>query len=73
MTEPMKLWRFEDAPPFFKHLSTNGGDEDWVLLVPPGVDVPFWVEINGAGHFGACCTDRYVMADGSEVFIGSHA
>jgi hypothetical protein len=73
VTQPMKLWRFQDAPVYLQQLSTNGGDEDWVLLVPAGVDAPFWVEINGACHFGACCTDRYQLTDASEVYIGCHA
>jgi hypothetical protein len=71
--EPMKLWRFEDAPEHLQELSTNGGDEDWLLLVPPGQDAPFWVERNGLGHFGICNTDQFQLPDGSEVFIRCHA
>jgi len=28
------VWPFEDAPKDLQKLSTNGGDEDWLALVP---------------------------------------
>lgn len=31
---PIRVWRFEDAPEEFRRLSRCGGDEDWVAHVP---------------------------------------
>lgn len=28
------LWKFRDAPTEYRLLSENGGDEDWLMLVP---------------------------------------
>lgn len=30
----IKVWQFSEAPTFLKNMSTNGGDEDWVIAVP---------------------------------------
>jgi hypothetical protein len=35
------MWNFKDAPEEFKNISTNGGDEDWVALVPEKAYFPF--------------------------------
>lgn len=29
----IKIWRFKDAPEIYRNLSTNGGDEDWVVVM----------------------------------------
>lgn len=34
MAMEVKIWRWEDAPQHLKNLSTNGGDEDFVVLIP---------------------------------------
>lgn len=33
-TNMIMCWRFEDAPILFQELSTHGGDEELVFLVP---------------------------------------
>lgn len=73
---PIAVWRFEDAPVFLQDLSTNGGDEDWLAVVPDylveeGYYIP-WLEVPA---FGCCCVDRYPHPEtpGFEVVIGSHA
>lgn len=32
----IRVWNFYDAPEEFRSLSTNGGDEDWIAVLPPG-------------------------------------
>ena len=36
MKKPPKIeiYRFEDAPQDLQDMSTNGGDEDWIAIVP---------------------------------------
>jgi len=70
----IKVWRFEDAPAEYQALSTNGGDEDWVVFVPDGfaeVHIPFLVE-GGSGSIGCWCIEEHAVK-GGKVCIGSHA
>ena len=74
MSEPVTVWAFADAPHDLQELSTNGGDEDWLALVPADFvrqhGVPLWLE---TPPFGRCCVDEYPQPDGSMVLIGCHA
>jgi hypothetical protein len=74
VSEPIKVWRFNEAPAEYRELSCNGGDEDWVALVPAGFTYPehvIWLEPGSA--FGCCDVERHAMPDGSFVYIGCHA
>jgi len=33
--EPIKIWKFEDAPKALRDLSSRGGHEDLLILIPP--------------------------------------
>jgi hypothetical protein len=68
------VWPFHDAPEELKALSTNGGDEDWVALVPAKLvkdyesqGEPAWIRA-----LGVCDVDCYDYLD-MKVYIGSHA
>lgn len=71
------VWDFDKAPTELKALSTNGGDEDWLVLVPPAykdryMNCQHW--INSLGSCGE--PDEHTVIIGGEewtVFIGSHA
>ena len=65
----IKVWAFYDAPEEYQKLSTNGGDEDWVALVPKGMDRPDWV---GSEAFGCCDVAAYPI-EGGTIHIGCHA
>ena len=70
----IRVWRFHDAPEEYRNLSTNGGDEDWLALVPPAFNerhiyIP-WLNV---GSFGACDVDEYPLESGAIVYIGCHA
>lgn len=70
----IRVWRFEDAPEELRNLSTNGGDEDWIALIPPklaGEYIP-WL---ARGPFGVCDVDNYEHPElpGYKVKIGCHA
>ena len=43
---PVVIWNFSDAPQSLKDLSQNGGDEDYLLLIPRfELDfLPSWLE-----------------------------
>ena len=71
---PILVWRFEDAPKALRELSNNGGDEDWVALVPVFLaDADTYIGwIEGSG-FGCCDVEQHKLEDGSIVYIGAHA
>ncbi len=73
MKNLIKVWRFEDAPKKYRKLSTSGGDEDWVVLLPKELYQSdcFWV--GWLGHIDTCHEpDLFEQKDGSAVYIGSH-
>ena len=70
MTNPIKVWEFDDAPPHLRDLSTNGGDEDWLVLIPAGRTRPHWTEVS---PFVVCGVDEHHQPDGSLVLIAYHA
>lgn len=34
MKTPITIWRYQDAPKYLQKLSTHGGDEDWLAIIP---------------------------------------
>ncbi len=72
MTEPIKVWRWRDAPEDYRALSRHGGDEDWVALIPKGYlgGPPEWAE--SGTPFGHCDVSQHFTNDGM-VLIGAHA
>lgn len=68
---PWHLWPFDDAPRALRDLSENGGDEDWILVVPKGEHTPVWAEEGGA--FGCCTVEQHELPCGQRVLIGCHA
>ena len=79
LTHPMPraiiVWDFEDAPPELKALSTHGGDEDWLALVPMQMADRYigWMTEPAFG----CCSVEDHFADSQriryQVVIGAHA
>lgn len=72
-TKMIKVWRFEDAPKKYQKLSQNGGDEDWIALVPQCManDWIGWLEEGTI--FGCCCVHQYTLKNGDVIRIGCHA
>lgn len=68
---PWLLWPFSDAPVQLQALSQNGGDEDWILVVPAGEQVPFFAE--EGSRFGCCTVEVHELSCGRRVLIGCHA
>lgn len=60
------IWNFDDAPEPLKNLSPHGGDEDFVIVVPPGLTLPPWITPWQEMSF-------HTLHDGSVVMIGCHA
>lgn len=78
LRQSVVVWRFRDAPAHLRALSTNGGDEDYVLLCRDGVfgatqerapSIP-WAE--EGGRFGCFRVEEHRI-DGAWVLIGCHS
>lgn len=67
----IKIFPFHAAPEGLAELSTNGGDEDWIAVVPAGFDVPFFLE--EGGRFGCCTVEKHEHWSGCKILIGCHA
>lgn len=65
------VWSFYDAPGELRCLSNHGGDEDWIALLPAGMDRPSWME--SGSSFGCCDVSEHELEDGRRVYIGAHA
>ena len=66
----IKVWQFEDAPKKYQRLSTNGGDEDWIVFVPKELEKEF---ISWLPRIDTCEEpDVFKVARGT-IHIGSHA
>lgn len=77
--DQITLWPFCEAPLQYRQLSSHGGDEDWIMVVPDNLlTVP-------CGHsivankieplkraIGICDTSEH-RVDGATVFIGAHS
>ena len=71
MRDPIKVWSFYDAPEEYQKLSGHGGDEDWLALLPPGIEQPLWAE--SGTSFGVCDVSSHPLPSGQTVLIGAHA
>jgi hypothetical protein len=74
---PITVYRFENAPKELQALSTNGGDEDWLAIVPKHLKDEWigWLEEGSA--FGRCCVEIHEHPNpnkrGYQIRIGCHS
>lgn len=65
----IRIWSFKDAPEELRALSENGGDEDWIALIPD--------ELYESGNYWWLerCANfiEYHPIPGFVVCIGSHS
>ena len=70
---PIIVWQFHEAPLELQELSTNGGDEDWLAILPPSNPIPpIWMD---SSLYGCCSVYEYPhpTKEGYIICIGSHA
>jgi len=75
LTEAITVYRFCDAPADLRALSTHGGDEDWVVVLPPSFaeDPPDWLTGHGFGNGWLPDLMDHPTLPGWKVCIGAHA
>jgi hypothetical protein len=71
LPEHIKIFAFYDAPEELRMLSQNGGDEDWIAIIPPRWQVPAFLEEGGS--FGCCTVQEAQHWSGCTILIGCHA
>ena len=73
--EPILVWSFKNAPNEFRNLSENGGDEDWVAVIPPNSVNKYISWMDEGTPFGCCNVEYYKHPNknGYQVAIGSHS
>lgn len=68
----IRVWSFDRAPHHLQRLSTAGGDEDWLIYVPPKAvkdDTPlYWIENLDSGHKPQVIN----LPSGAQIYIVSH-
>lgn len=69
------LWAFRDAPEELRALSEHGGDEDWLLLIPPKHADGYFPWAEDCGWMGCAGVDEYAhpTLEGWRVRIGAHS
>lgn len=67
------LWLWKQAPERYRQLSTNGGDEDYVILCTSSSRFDDWDQAESlARRLAVCDFDKYEHEDGT-VWITCHA
>lgn len=71
----IRVWRFQDAPVNLRGLSSNGGDEDWLALLPKEMKNDYIPWMESGSNFGCCDVSEYDVPSMPEFFvrIGSHS
>lgn len=66
--QPIKVWRFADAPKEYRELSEHGGDEDWVIFVPDTLADEYLDWLESYVHYS-----EPQQVDGGNLYITAHA
>jgi len=64
------VWPFGEAPLELRNLSLNGGDEDWLVVVPAALNLSY---IPWADTYGLHQVERWDLGEDGCVIIWSHA
>ena len=70
---PILVWRFHQAPEEIKDLANQGGDEDWIALVPPDMAEAWLPWAETGSPFGVCEVAEIKLADGGKILVGTHS
>jgi hypothetical protein len=75
MDKSIKVWVWDDAPGDLQVLYNQGGDENWLVLIPKEIvgevleyGVPFWIEAMDSLRE----PKQFTHDNGDVVFVGSH-
>ncbi len=66
-----KIWRFADAPQHYREQSSNGGDEDYVVFIPDGLEL--WPLDHGGDYVPGWGHCDHLEVSGGTLLIFAHA
>lgn len=66
------VWKFRDAPKYYREISENGGDEDWIAFVPDAMKDDYIGFLEEGSAFGYCCVEEHDVG-GGRIYIGCHS
>ncbi len=69
----IKVWKFDEAPKKYQALSTNGGDEDWIALVPKSMSEEWIGWLEKGTSFGCPASEEHKLKNGDVIRIGCHS
>jgi hypothetical protein len=75
MKPPIQIWKFEDAPKELQALNDNGGDEDWLAILPDYLEGQYIGWLEEGSSYGCCRVNKYnhpTLAN-YKVRIGCHS
>lgn len=70
MDNKVELWAFQQAPEEWRRLSSNGGDEDFIVVAQPGNEA-FAESV--AERLEVCDKEKVTLPDGRTAWITCHA
>lgn len=75
MSDPIEVWPFDKAPRWLQEDCSQGGDEDWIAVLPIGMTEDDWIGwIHGGQGFSICGEPDVVeLSDGRIAYVGRHA
>jgi len=76
MTKAITIWKFSDAPAVLRALSDNGGDEDWLAIVPKSLlkyGLPAFMDSPAFAIDGDLQQHEYPGLPNDIIIISSHA
>jgi len=68
----IKIYKFNDDPEELKKLSINGGDEDWIAIIPPSLRDEYISWFEEGTSFGYSHVEEHMLENGNKVLIGCH-
>lgn len=69
---PIQIWAFDDAPEEYKEKSPHGGDEDWLAIVPAGIDAESILWMEAGTPFAPCDSSFELLPNGDTLVISAH-
>lgn len=76
MTKAITMWQFKDAPAILRALSDNGGDEDWLAIVPKSIcehGLPAFMHSSAFAIDGSLQEHEFPGLPNDVIVISSHA
>lgn len=69
----IRIWGFHDAPEPFCSFMNQGGDEDWLALVPPSHSESYLSWLDEGSTFVVCNREEKLLPSGCRLIVSTHS